>query len=141
MQFFFLCNYKYCETKTIYVVRFIQSLKITLMVLNNFSLQDLKPSNLLISFDGILKIADFSLSCTFSEELEEKPQIFSHKVASRWYRAPELLLGSHTYRTEVDLWSIGCIFVEMVNGAPLFPVKMILWTSWSLLYISTIYQC
>ncbi|KAK2707725.1 hypothetical protein QYM36_015426, partial [Artemia franciscana] len=83
--------------------------------------RDLKPSNLLISFDGILKIADFSLSCTFSEELEEKPQIFSHKVASRWYRAPELLLGSQTYRTEVDLWSIGCIFVEMVNGAPLFP--------------------
>lgn len=38
-----------------------------------------------------------------------------------WYRSPEILLGAKTYSTPVDIWSIGCIFVEMVNHRPLFP--------------------
>lgn len=40
-----------------------------------------------------------------------------------WYRAPDVLLGSRNYTTSIDLWSIGCIFAEMVSGRPLFPGK------------------
>ncbi len=43
------------------------------------------------------------------------------QVVTLWYRAPEILLGAKTYSTPVDIWSIGCIFVEMVNHRPLFP--------------------
>jgi len=45
----------------------------------------------------------------------------SHQVVTLWYRSPEILLGAKTYSTPVDIWSIGCIFVEMVNHRPLFP--------------------
>ena len=43
------------------------------------------------------------------------------QVVTLWYRAPEILLGSKTYSTPVDVWSIGCIFAEMLNHKPLFP--------------------
>ena len=46
---------------------------------------------------------------------------YTHEVVTLWYRAPEILLGSKHYSTPVDVWSIGCIFVEMVNQKPLFP--------------------
>ena len=46
---------------------------------------------------------------------------YTHEVVTLWYRAPEILLGSKTYSTPVDVWSIGCIFVEMLNAKPLFP--------------------
>lgn len=44
-----------------------------------------------------------------------------HQVVTLWYRSPEILLGAKTYSTPVDIWSIGCIFVEMINHRPLFP--------------------
>jgi cyclin-dependent kinase 2 len=43
------------------------------------------------------------------------------QVVTLWYRSPEILLGAKTYSTPVDIWSIGCIFVEMINHRPLFP--------------------
>lgn len=46
---------------------------------------------------------------------------YTHEVVTLWYRSPEILLGAKTYSTPVDIWSIGCIFVEMVNHRPLFP--------------------
>jgi cyclin-dependent kinase 2 len=46
---------------------------------------------------------------------------YTHEVVTLWYRAPEILLGSKTYSTPVDIWSIGCIFAEMLNHRPLFP--------------------
>ncbi|XP_029361742.1 cyclin-dependent kinase 20 isoform X2 [Echeneis naucrates] len=80
--------------------------------------QDLKPANLLISSSGHLKIADFGLARLFSEQGE---RLYSHQVATRWYRAPELLYGARKYDEGVDLWAVGCIFGELLNSSPLFP--------------------
>jgi len=77
--------------------------------------RDLKPQNLLVS-DGILKLADFGLARAFGIPVKN----FTHEVVTLWYRAPDILMGSKTYSTSVDIWSIGCIFAEMVNGMPLF---------------------
>ena len=80
--------------------------------------RDLKPQNLLVDYDThVLKLADFGLARTFGVPV----RMFTHEVVTLWYRAPEILLGSHTYSTPVDVWSIGCIFAEMVRKQPLFP--------------------
>ncbi|TKS65231.1 Cyclin-dependent kinase 20 [Collichthys lucidus] len=85
---------------------------------NNIMHRDLKPANLLISSSGHLKIADFGLARLFSEQEE---RLYSHQVATRWYRAPELLYGARKYNEGVDLWAVGCIFGELLNSSPLFP--------------------
>ncbi|ONK56549.1 uncharacterized protein A4U43_C10F9950 [Asparagus officinalis] len=79
--------------------------------------RDLKPQNLLIDQrTNTLKIADFGLARAFGIPL----RTFTHEVVTLWYRAPEILLGSRQYSTPVDMWSVGCIFAEMVNKRPLF---------------------
>ncbi|EDV28998.1 uncharacterized protein TRIADDRAFT_20272 [Trichoplax adhaerens] len=85
---------------------------------NHIIHRDLKPANLLISSSGQLKLADFGLARVMSVENE---RLYSHQVATRWYRAPELLYGSRTYDEGVDLWYLGCIFAELINKSPLFP--------------------
>nr|CUU98197.1 hypothetical transcript [Hymenolepis microstoma] len=79
---------------------------------------DLKPANLLIDSWGVLKIADFGLARLFSED---KNRLYSHQVATRWYRSPELLYGARHYSESVDLWAVGCIFGELLNNSPIFP--------------------
>ncbi|XP_059125810.1 cyclin-dependent kinase 3 isoform X1 [Peromyscus eremicus] len=79
--------------------------------------RDLKPQNLLINQCGAIKLADFGLARAFGVPL----RTYTHEVVTLWYRAPEILLGSKFYSTAVDVWSIGCIFAEMVTGKPLFP--------------------
>lgn len=79
--------------------------------------RDLKPQNLLINFEGELKLADFGLARAFGIPVRS----YTHEVVTLWYRAPDVLLGSRKYSTPVDIWSVGCIFAEMVNGRPLFP--------------------
>jgi len=84
--------------------------------------RDIKPSNLLLNSDCLVKVADFGLarSCLQQYESENAP-VMTDYVATRWYRAPEILLGSHTYTKGVDLWSVGCILGELLAGKPLFP--------------------
>ncbi|XP_047688501.1 cyclin-dependent kinase 3 isoform X2 [Prionailurus viverrinus] len=79
--------------------------------------RDLKPQNLLINELGAIKLADFGLARAFGVPL----RTYTHEVVTLWYRAPEILLGSKFYSTAVDVWSIGCIFAEMVTRRALFP--------------------
>ena len=80
--------------------------------------RDLKPSNILLNGDCTLKICDFGLArgiCP-NENYE-----LTEYVVTRWYRAPEIMLGVTNYTAQVDVWSIGCIFAEMISRKPLFP--------------------
>jgi negative regulator of PHO system len=79
--------------------------------------RDLKPQNLLINNKGALKLADFGLARAFGIPVNT----FSNEVVTLWYRAPDVLLGSRTYNTSIDIWSAGCIMAEMYTGRPLFP--------------------
>ncbi|XP_061090131.1 cyclin-dependent kinase 3-like [Conger conger] len=79
--------------------------------------RDLKPQNLLLNQAGAIKLADFGLARAFGVPLRS----YTHEVVTLWYRAPEILLGCKYYSTAVDIWSIGCIFAEMVAKRPLFP--------------------
>jgi len=78
--------------------------------------RDLKPQNLLINKRAELKIADFGLARTYGVPVRS----YSSEVVTLWYRAPDVLLGSKQYTSSIDIWSVGCIFAEMVTGAPLF---------------------
>ncbi|EST09267.1 Protein kinase domain protein [Kalmanozyma brasiliensis GHG001] len=79
--------------------------------------RDLKPNNLLISPSGELKIADFGLA----REHGDPGARMTHQVVTRWYRPPELLLGSRAYSSGVDMWSVGCIFAELMLRVPYLP--------------------
>jgi len=78
--------------------------------------RDLKPQNLLVNNSGELKLADFGLARTTGIPVNT----YSNEVVTLWYRAPDVLMGSRTYSTSIDVWSCGCIFAEMLTGAPLF---------------------
>lgn len=77
--------------------------------------RDIKPSNLLINTEGVLKLADFGLTTSFLTQT-----YLSNNVVSLYYRPPELLLGSHAYGPEIDMWSVGCILIELITNNYLF---------------------
>lgn len=79
--------------------------------------RDIKPENLLLSHNGIIKLCDFG----FARGIKDKNFNYTDYVSTRWYRAPELLVGDAAYCETVDLWALGCIFSEIYNGLPLFP--------------------
>jgi mitogen-activated protein kinase 15 len=83
--------------------------------------RDLKPSNVLINSDVNIKICDFGLARSLKSGKDGSAPVLTDYVATRWYRAPEILLGSTKYSKEADMWSIGCILAELLNGKPLFP--------------------
>lgn len=81
--------------------------------------RDLKTSNLLLSNRGIVQVADFGLARRLGPNAEQLTPV----VVTLWYRAPELLLGSKSYTSSIDMWSVGCILVELLLGRPLLPGK------------------
>jgi serine/threonine protein kinase len=80
--------------------------------------RDLKPPNILVNAACELRICDFGLARTLTEEMEKDPTLY---VVTRWYRAPELLFGCNKYTSAIDIWSVGCILAELIGRKPLFP--------------------
>ena len=81
--------------------------------------RDLKTSNLLMNNRGQIKIADFGMARYYGDP----PPKLTQLVVTLWYRAPELLLGAEKYSSEIDMWSIGCIFGELLVKEPLLQGK------------------
>lgn len=81
--------------------------------------RDLKATNLLVASNGEIKVADFGLARNFGSPLGSMTPL----VVTLWYRSPELLLGQQKYSSAVDMWSIGCIFAELILNVPLFAGK------------------
>ncbi|XP_058799841.1 cyclin-dependent kinase-like 4 isoform X2 [Phymastichus coffea] len=80
--------------------------------------RDVKPENILLTADGIVKLCDFGFARMLSPG-----ENYTEYVATRWYRAPELLVGDTQYGRPVDVWAIGCVFAELVRGEALWPGK------------------
>nr|ODN85801.1 CMGC/MAPK protein kinase [Cryptococcus depauperatus CBS 7841] len=86
--------------------------------------RDLKPGNLLVNADCELKICDFGLARGFQPGAVQTDQgqagFMTEYVATRWYRAPEIMLSFANYTSSIDMWSVGCILAELLGGKPIF---------------------
>ena len=92
--------------------------------------RDIKGGNILIDSNGVLKLADFGLARDLKPEVvllnsEKQPLrfMFTTKVVTRWYRAPEVALEDPFYTAKIDIWSIGCVFAELISRRPVFAAK------------------
>ncbi|KAF9010288.1 kinase-like domain-containing protein [Cyathus striatus] len=85
--------------------------------------RDLKPSNLLLNANCDLKVCDFGLarSARPPPNADDGSTFMTEYVATRWYRAPEVMLTFKEYTRAIDMWSVGCVLAEMLSGKPLFP--------------------
>lgn len=91
--------------------------------------RDIKPTNLLMSSSGVLKICDLGLCRILPEKLAgigaqktgDDTHAWTLQVGTSFYRAPELLLGDRGYGEAIDTWAVGCVMAELLNGKPLFP--------------------
>ncbi|KAG4304899.1 hypothetical protein PORY_001574 [Pneumocystis oryctolagi] len=109
-------NFLQSEVKTLMQ----QLLSATAHMHHNWILhRDLKTSNLLMTNRGMIKIADFGLSRYYGDPTSPLTQL----IVTLWYRSPEILLGTQEYGTAVDMWSIGCIFAELLTREPLIRGK------------------
>nr|CAD7451994.1 unnamed protein product [Timema tahoe] len=80
--------------------------------------RDVKPENILLTAHGVVKLCDFGFARMLSPG-----ENYTDYVATRWYRAPELLVGDTLYGPPVDVWAVGCVFAELVQGQALWPGK------------------
>jgi cyclin-dependent kinase 12/13 len=86
---------------------------------NNIIHRDIKGANILINNKGEVKIADFGLARMHNPNPNITKQ-YTNRVVTLWYRSPELLLGSTNYGPAIDMWSVGCLFSELLSGVPPF---------------------
>lgn len=80
--------------------------------------RDIKPENMLLSKNNVLKMCDFGSAKILNSHAQ-----LTEYMSTRWYRAPELLITHDKYTQSIDVWAIGCIFVEMLTGRALFTGK------------------
>jgi serine/threonine-protein kinase BUR1 len=81
--------------------------------------RDIKSSNILISNHGVVKLADFGLARAYVENQSK----YTNMVVTRWYRAPELLMGATEYDSKIDIWGVGCVFGETLKRRAILPGK------------------
>jgi len=85
--------------------------------------RDLKPRNILVNANCDLRIADFGLARWVESDDSPDDQHMSDYIATRWYRAPEVMLTYKTYTKAIDIWALGCVFAELLTGRAIFPGK------------------
>ncbi|TYH29871.1 hypothetical protein ES288_A01G047400v1 [Gossypium darwinii] len=112
-----------CEHHQFFLYQMLRAMKY--MHTANVYHRDLKPKNILANANCKLKICDFGLArVAFSDT--PTTVFWTDYVATRWYRAPELCGSfSSKYTPAIDIWSIGCIFAEVLTGKPLFAGKSV----------------
>ena len=91
---------------------------------NNVLHRDMKAANILITKEGILKLADFGLARAFSVRSNGEVNKYTNRVVTLWYRPPELLLGERNYGPPIDMWGAGCIMAEMWTRSPIMQVDL-----------------
>ena len=106
------------KQKQFIVYQLLKSLKY--MHSANILHRDLLPSNLLLNLEHNVKVSSFGLACLLDKRPDFQP-LLTENDAARWYKAPEILLGSNNYKEGVDMWSLGCILGELFLGKPMFP--------------------
>jgi mitogen-activated protein kinase 15 len=82
--------------------------------------RDIKPSNILVNETCEVKLCDFGLIRSLRRENQNEELVLTENIATRWYRAPEILLCSTNYGKAIDVWSMGCVLAEMVMQRPIF---------------------
>ncbi|KAF6014192.1 hypothetical protein HII13_000537 [Brettanomyces bruxellensis] len=111
--------YDFEHFNEVYIIQELMDTDLTLHSANVLH-RDLKPSNLLVNANCDLKICDFGLARSIASK-DDNYGFMTEYVATRWYRAPEIMLTFQQYTTAIDVWSVGCILAEMLSGRPLFP--------------------
>ena len=111
-----LSNFKY-EKSQIKFIFYQLLLGLQYLHQNNILHRDIKTLNILLNNKGDVKIGDFGLSRIFADSIKKK---YTNRVVTICYRAPELLLGENIYGPEIDIWSLGCVFWEILTGNCIF---------------------